>query len=151
MMNADQLVECNHCGGPLCYERHTNSVVSWDCITCGYTTNTLLMKNTEAVLSYESMLPLLYKDLKYIDKDGLVWYPTYIKVDGKGIIFADGDSAKSWRWSVALQHPVEEHEKEKYKIANEPGRYHQFKTDLKNRIQLDPDQFARALEILGLV
>ena len=150
-MNADQLVECRHCHGPLCYERHSSGTVAWDCITCGYTTNTLLLKNTEAVLSYESMLPSLYTDLKFIDDEGFVWYPTYIKVEGKGIIFADGISKDDWKWSVALQHPVEESEKEKYKIADEPGRYHQFKTDLKNRVQFDKEYFARALELLGLV
>ena len=57
----DQLTSCRKCGSPLCYERHAEGIIFWDCIQCGFSTNTLLLENTEAVLTYEAMMPSLFK------------------------------------------------------------------------------------------
>jgi len=148
----DQLTSCRKCQSPLCYEQHKESVISWSCLQCGFTTNTLLMANTDTVLSYESMLPSLYRDIKYVDSDGFVWYPNTMIKDGVGIIFADivqGEPVENWKWAVAKHVPVEESEKEKFKKSD--GTYHKYKTDMKHVLHFDQNYYSRALEILGLI
>ena len=148
----DQLTSCKKCKSPLCYERHEENTIFWGCLQCGYTTNTLFIKNTDAVLSYESMMPTLYKDIKFIDEDGFVWYPNTIVKDGVGIIFPDiieGRPISEWKWAVARHIPVQENEKDKFKKAD--GTYHKYKTDMKNVLHFDQNYFSMALEVLGLV
>lgn len=145
----DQLTTCRKCGSPLCYERHSESIIFWDCLQCGYSTNTLLLVNTEAVLSYQSMVPRLFQDIKYVDSDGLVWFPTTVTKEGVGIIFPDGTSKDNWRWAVARHVPVEEAEKERFKKKD--GTYHKYKTDMKNVLHFDKEYFSKALESLGFI
>ncbi len=148
----DQLTTCRKCGSPLCYERHFDSIVSWDCLQCGYSTNTLLMVNTEPVAAYEQTVPTLFADIKFVDSDGLVWYPTTLTKEGVGIIFPDiehGKPANEWKWAVARQVPVQEFEKERFKKAD--GTYHKYKTDMKNVLHFDQQYFSQALESLGFI
>lgn len=145
----DQLTTCRKCGSPLCYERHLGGVISWDCIQCGFNTNTLLLVNTEAVVSYESMIPTLFRDIKFVDQDGFVWFPTTITKEGVGIIFPDGTSKDNWFWAFAPHIPVTEDEKERFK--KKEGGYHKYKTDMKNVLHFDKEYFSRALEAAGLI
>lgn len=145
----DQITSCRKCNSPLCYERHSEGIVFWDCLQCGFSTNTLLLENTEAVISYESMMPSLFKDIKHLDNDGFVWFPTTIIKEGVGIIFPDGTNLKDWKWAVARHIPVKEEEKEKFKKAD--GTYHQYKTDMKNVLHFDQNMFSKALESLGFI
>ena len=146
----DQLTTCRKCASPLCYERHNDTLISWDCLQCGFTTNTLFIDNTEAVLSYESMLPSLFRDIKFIDSDSFVWYPSTVTKEGVGIIFPDGSSKEDWKWAFARHIPVTEAEKERFKKKDEEG-YHKFKTDMKNVIHFDQQYFSQALEAAGLI
>lgn len=145
----DQLTSCRKCGSPLCYERHAEGIIFWDCIQCGFSTNTLLLENTEAVLTYEGMMPSLFRDIKYTDKDGFVWFPTTITTEGVGIIFPDGTSKDNWKWAVARHVPVSEEEKERFKKGD--GTYHKYKTDMKNVLHFDQNMFSKALESLGFI
>jgi len=145
----DQLTTCRKCQSPLCYERHYDGVVSWDCLQCGFSTNTLLLNNTEAILSYESMIPSLFRDIKYIDSEDFVWYPTTITKEGVGIVFPDGTSKDDWFWAFAPHIPVGEEEKERFKMKD--GSYHKYKTDMKNVLHFDKQYFSRALEAAGLI
>mgnify|MGYP000013550938 FL=1 len=146
----DQLTTCRKCSSPLCYERHNDTLITWDCLQCGFTTNTLFIDNTEAVLSYESMLPSLFRDIKFIDNDSFVWYPSTVTKEGVGIIFPDGTSKVDWKWAFARHIPVTEAEKERFKKKDEEG-YHKFKTDMKNVIHFDQQYFSQALEAAGLI
>lgn len=145
----DQITTCRKCSSPLCYERHEEGIIFWDCLQCGFSTNTLLLKNTEAVLSYQSMMPSLFVDIKYEDKEGFVWFPTTVIKDGIGIIFPDGSSKDDWKWAVARHVPVEDLEKEKFKKKD--GSYHKYKTDMKNVLHFDQNMFSKALEALGFI
>jgi hypothetical protein len=145
----DQLTACRKCGSPLCYERHLDNIISWDCLQCGFTTNTLLLENTEAVIGYESVLPSLFKDIKFIDNEGFVWYPTTVTKEGVGIVFPDGSSKENWKWAFAPHVPVSEQEKEKFKKKD--GTYHKFKTNMKQVLHFDQQYFSQALEAAGLI
>lgn len=145
----DQITTCRKCSSPLCYERHEEGIIFWDCLQCGFSTNTLLLKNTEAVLSYQSMMPSLFVDIKYEDKEGFIWFPTTVIKDGIGIIFPDGATKDDWKWAVARHVPVEESEKEKFKKKD--GSYHKYKTDMRNVLHFDQNMFSKALEALGFI
>lgn len=145
----DQLTGCRKCGSPLCYEKHKDGLISWDCLQCGFVTNTLLLENTEAIASYESMIPNLFRDIKYVDSDGFVWYPNTVVKEGVGIIFPDGTSKENWKWAFARHIPVEEEEKERFKKAD--GSFHKYKTDMKNVLHFDQQYFSQALEAAGLI
>ncbi len=145
----DQLTQCRKCSSPLCYERHSGGVISWDCLQCGYNTNTLLLENTEAVVAYEGMVPSLFRDIKFVDKDGFAWFPTTITKEGVGIIFPDGTSKEDWKWAFARHVPVSEEEKERFKRPD--GTYHKYKTDMKNVLHFDKEYFSQALEAAGLI
>jgi hypothetical protein len=145
----DQLTSCRKCGSPLCYERHTEGVVSWDCLQCGFTTNTLLLENTEGVVTYESLLPNLFRDIKFVDKDGFVWFPTTVTKEGVGIVFPDGTSKHDWKWAFAPHVEVTEEEKERFKRPD--GTYHKYKTDMKKVLHFDKEYFSQALEAAGFL
>jgi hypothetical protein len=148
----DQLTTCRKCGSPLCYERHAENVISWSCLQCGFETNTLLLQNTEAIGAFEEMIPTLFRDIKFIDTDGFVWYPTTVTKEGIGIIFPDidqGAPASEWKWAFAPHVPVTEEEREKFKIKE--GGYHKYKTDMKHVLHFDKQYFSQALEAAGLI
>lgn len=148
----DQLVSCRKCGSPLCYERHLDNIVSWNCLQCGFETNTLLLNNTDTIVAYEEMIPSLFRDIKHIDGDGFVWYPTTVTKEGVGIIFPDidqGASADQWKWAFAPHVKVTEEEKERFKTKD--GMYHTYKTDMKHVLHFDKQYFSQALEAAGLI
>ena len=145
----DQLTNCRKCGSPLCYERHSKGTISWDCLQCGFTTNTLLLENTEGVLTYESLLPNLFRDIKFVDKDGFVWFPTTVTKEGVGIVFPDGTSKDDWKWAFAPHVEVSEEEKQRFKRPD--GSYHKYKTDMKKVLHFDKEYFSQALEAAGLL
>lgn len=145
----DQLTACRKCQSPLCYERHLEGIISWDCLQCGFTTNTLLLENTEGVITYESLLPNLFRDIKFVDKEGFVWFPTTVTKEGVGIVFPDGASIQDWKWAFAPHVEVPEKEKERFKKAD--GSYHKYKTDMKRVLHFDKEYFSQALEAAGLI
>jgi hypothetical protein len=95
------------------------------------------------------MIPNLYRDIKHVDNDGFVWYPSTITKEGVGIVFADGTSKDDWKWAFAPHIPVEEGEKERFKKAD--GSYHLYKTNMKQVLHFDQEYFSRALESAGLI
>jgi hypothetical protein len=146
----ENIVRCRKCEVPLCYERRNDDYVAWDCLVCGYASNTLFMKNTDAVLEYEKSLPTLFKDIKFVDKEGYIWYPTVITKEGVGIVYPDVDGSGSWKWAFSPHVEVKEEEKEKFKNKEVPGTYHKYKTDIAHTVHFDQDKFAHALEYAGL-
>jgi hypothetical protein len=149
----DQLVQCRKCGSPLCYEKHLESVVSWNCLQCGFETNTMLLVNTDTILAFEEMIPTLFRDIKHVDKEGFVWYPSTVTKEGIGMIFPDidkGAPASEWKWAFARHVPVTEEEKERFKMKDGNG-YHKYKTDMKSVLHFDKEYFSQALEAAGLI
>lgn len=145
----DKLVPCRHCGAEMCYEQHIQGLITWACLICGFQTNTQLMEGTDTVVQFERTLPELYKDIRFVDEAGLVWYPMHTEVPGIGIVFADGVNKEEWRWAFVPHIPVEAHEQERFKDAE--GNYIKYKTNLHEVIHFDQHQFARALEAVGLI
>ena len=94
----EQLINCPRCNSNACSEMSDGNVTIWQCMGCGFTSNTYL--NEEYSVKYKEVLPELYKDLEFIDEKGLRWYPTAVTMDNKSMVFAEGTSIESWKWSA---------------------------------------------------
>jgi len=72
----------------------------WSCFGCGFTANiTTTEDNLENI---ESVIPQLYKDLKFKDDKGYHWYPSTVILEDKSMVFADGKSIEDWKWAGVL-------------------------------------------------
>ena len=97
----DNLTICNHCGSDACYVVENSSTVnSYSCFGCGFTTNTLMQEGKEFYEKQVEVLPELYKDVLFKDKDGLIWMPTTINLPQQGMVFYNGTSKENAKWSA---------------------------------------------------
>lgn len=97
MMN-DGFSTCPHCGSNMCYIQNVGNEETWMCLSCGFTSTTLMKEGTESEKQVSAKHPSLYKDLKFTDQNGYVWYPAVITVPGKGMVYIDGSDSEQWTW-----------------------------------------------------
>ena len=144
-MNKDNLGICPRCGSDACYENNLGADYKvYMCYGCGFTTNTLMTEDSEFLEEQLEVLPELYKDLVYIDEDGLNWVPSTISIPEKGMIFVNGKSSDEWNWSSV---PAKELTKEE--LPNFPeGSTH--KMDMKNAKHFDERDFIEAMDYIDM-
>jgi hypothetical protein len=99
---SDSLNVCSRCTSDACYESKNEDVINWYCFGCGFHSNNFRHKDQINYEEVEDILPNLYKDLRFIDDNGYVWYPTVINDPEKGMVFAEGISVSYWKWSAVL-------------------------------------------------
>lgn len=97
----EKLITCPRCGSNACSEVSDvayGDFTIWNCFGCGFTTNsTMTEENTEQA---ESIMPELFKALKFKDENGKYWYPIVVTLDDKSMVFAEGVSVEDWKWSA---------------------------------------------------
>lgn len=144
-MQKDNLGICSRCGSDACYENNLGADYKvYMCYGCGFTTNTLMTENSEFLEEQLEVLPELYKDLVYVDDDGLNWIPSTISIPEKGMIFINGKSPEKWNWSSV---PAKELTKEE--LPNFPeGSTH--KMDMKNVKHFDERNFIEAMDYIDM-
>jgi hypothetical protein len=149
----DKIIQCSRCKGDLCYETdHTFSnelnIKSWICMGCGFTSNSTLNLTDENLIQTESLLPELYKDIKFIDDEGFVWFPSVMNYPDLGVVFVNGTTKDNWSWAAIKNIPVEENEKHKYPI---PGtdKFSKFKSDMESLKEFGQKGFMDALEYIN--
>ena len=71
------------------------------CQSCGYQTNEGMVDGSDLEKSIFESQPELFKDLKLVDDDGFVWYPTVLNEQNEAMLFPDGKNADNWGWRVA--------------------------------------------------
>jgi Zn ribbon nucleic-acid-binding protein len=128
---------------PICDE--SNSVVSVKmagvntriCQHCGYQTNQGMIEGTDLEKSVYDSQPELFKDLKMIDSDNYVWYPSVLNEQNQAMLFPDGKNVESWGWRVAQYIPITENDKAI------PGQTHRL--DMVNSTVFPPLMFPAAL------
>jgi Zn ribbon nucleic-acid-binding protein len=81
------------------------------CQSCGYQTNEGMVDGSDLEKSIFESQPELFKDLKLIDDDGYVWYPTVLNEQNQAMLFPDGKNADNWGWRVAEYILVSENDK----------------------------------------
>ena len=144
-MTNDKLDICPKCGCDGCYITPINETKNnYFCWGCGFQTNDLMKEGEFDFTAFEETLPELYKDVKYVDQEGRVWYPISINLLDKGTVFLNGTSAEDIKWSaIKVVELTEEEKKEpKYKGLT-------FKSDAKS-LQDFGEDFIEACDYIGL-
>ena len=93
----ESFILCPRCEGNACHEISNDKLTVWSCFGCGFTSNSTLTE--DKLEEVESVIPQLYKDLRFKDDKGLYWYPNSVMLEDKSLIFADGKSSEEWKWA----------------------------------------------------
>ena len=134
-------------------------------MTCGFTTNTTMTKDSDSLKQTLELTAELIKDLRQ-DHKGLAWFPTVITMPNKGMIFPEPqtwvtttinkvgeneeEEEKDWGWTVVKAVPIPEDEQPKYPDPRNPGTNYKHKMDMKNKIRYQKLEFMDAAEELGM-
>ena len=152
----DKLVTCKCCGSNACYESEFTTqegpIKTWMCMTCGFTTNSTMTEDSEALKQTLELTAEFIKDLRQ-DHDNLAWFPTAITMPNKGMIFPEpikGAGKDEWLWTVVKAIPIPKDEQHKYPDPTNPGTYYKNKMDMKNLKRFDKLCFMDAAEELGM-
>ena len=150
----DKLVTCKCCGSNACYESEFTTVDgtinTWLCMTCGFTSNTTMTKDSEALKFTLDHTAEMIKDLRQ-NHDGLAYFPTAITMPDKGMIFPEPIKDKNdWGWTVVKAIPIPKEDQEKYPDPTNPGTFYKNKMDMKNLKRYGKLEFMDAAEDLGM-
>ena len=119
-------------------------------MTCGFTTNSTMTEDSEALKQTLEYTADLIKDLRQ-DHDGLVWFPTAITMPEKGMVFPEPiKDTNDWGWTVVKAISIPEEDQEKYPDPKNPGQFYKNRMDMKNLKRYDKLCFMDAAEELGL-
>ena len=150
----DKLVVCHCCGSDACYKSEfktqEGTIQTWLCMTCGFTTNSTMTKDSEALKQTLELTAELIKDLRQ-DHEGLAWFPTAITMPNKGMIFPEPTKdKKDWQWTVVKAIPIPKDEQHKYPDPTNPGTFYKNRMDMKNPKRYEKLCFMDAAEELGM-
>ena len=144
-MQKDNLGICSRCGSDACYENNLGADYKvYMCYGCGFTTNTLMTEDSEFLKEQLEVLPELYKDLVFIDKNLLYWVPSTINIENKGMIFIQGKSAEDWNWVACPAKELTEEEKTNFPDDTT------YKMDMKNASYFKERDFIEAMDYIGM-
>lgn len=137
----DEFVPCQCCGRATCYKSFVDSDnFSLICFSCGMTTTSHCLVDSEMDKQINESAPELYKDLRVVDSTGFAWYPATITLPEKGIVFLDGTSKDSCRWAAVRAVEIPKKDRKKYP-ANQ-----KYKTDMSTVVYFPQDEFTLALQ-----
>ena len=157
----DKLVISPVCNSDACYESEFTTadgpIKTWLCMTSGYTSNTTITLDSEALKQTLELTADLIKDLRQDHEppgggEVLAWFPTVITMPDKGMLFPEPvkNEPKNWQWTVVKAIPILEEEKEKFPDPRNPGTFYKNKMDMKNLKRYDKLCFMDAAEELGM-
>jgi hypothetical protein len=93
----ESFIVCPRCEGNACHEISNDKLTVWSCFGCGFTSNSTLTE--DKLEEVESVIPQLYKDIKFKDDKGYYWYPNSVILEDKSLVFADGKTSEEWKWA----------------------------------------------------
>jgi hypothetical protein len=162
----DKLVNSPICDSNACYESEFQTseglIKTWLCMTSGYTSNTTMTLDSEALKQTLELTADLIKDLRqdHVPPGGgekLAWFPTVITMPEKGMIFPEPlketstlEGKQDWAWTVVKAIEIPEDERKNYPDATNPGKFYKRKMDMKNLKRFDKLCFMDAAEELGM-
>lgn len=149
-------INCPRCNSINCFEEtyavEKNTISSYLCMGCGYTTTTLNTIDSENIKQFEEGCPELFKDIKYHDVErNVYWYPTVLNFPELGLVFPDGANAFDWKWRAVPVKPVTEEEKENYPIPGQKGKYYETKADMDSSRLFEQSDFSGACKYLKII
>ena len=156
----DKLVNSPICDSNACYESEFQTqdgpIKTWLCMTSGYTSNTTMTLNSEALKQTLELTADLIKDLRQDHEppgggEVLAWFPTVITMPEKGMVFPEPiKGTDDWRWRCVKAIPIPEEEQNKYPDPKNPGTFYKNRMDMKNPYHFDKLCFMDAAEELGM-
>jgi len=156
----DKLVTSPICGSDAMYESEFQTqdgiIKTWLCMTSGYTSNTTMTLDSEALKKTLELTADLIKDLRqdHVPPGGgekLAWFPTVITMPDKGMVFPELKKDDSeWKWTVVKSIPIPENEQSKYPDPRNPGNFYKNRMDMENMKRYDKLCFMDAAEELGM-
>jgi len=145
----DSLEICTKCNSDAAYVTPLNSTHNqYYCFGCGFSTSDFMKQDEFDFEEYESTIPELYKDIKFIDAEKRVWYPITINIQDKGTVFIHGTNVDDWEWAGVKVKEISEEEKGKFKI---PGTedFYAYKTDMKTLKKFPRKDFIEGLDYIN--
>ena len=156
----DKLVISPICGSDAMYESEFQTqdgiVKTWLCMTSGYTSNTTMTLDSEALKKTLELTADLIKDLRqdHVPPGGgdkLAWFPTVITMPDKGMIFPEPVKGEDdWKWTVVKAIDIPKKEQHKYPDPTNPGVNYTKRMDMKNLKRFGKLEFMDAAEELGM-
>ena len=156
----DKLVNSPVCDSNACYESEfqteNGTIKTWLCMTSGYTSNTTMTLDSEALKQTLELTADLIRDLRqdHIPPGGgekLAWFPTAITMPEKGMIFPEPiKDSVHWGWTVVKAIPIPEDEQYKYPDPRNPGTFYKRRMDMENLKRYGKLEFMDAAEELGM-
>ena len=148
------LTICPCCGSDACSktdiiykDKNVNNYLCW---TCGFTTNDLLVNESDFEKENYELTAELIKDLKQVHNN-LAWYPKVINLQERGMVFPEWNKrSRDWYWAAVKAVSVTEEEKEKYPDPMNPGEFYKFRMDMKNIKRFNKLEFMDAAEEIGI-
>ena len=137
-------------------------------MTSGYTSNTTMTIDSEALKQTLELTADLIKDLRqdHVPPGGgkkLAWFPTAITMPEKGMIFPEPQTwidknivtgekkeRQDWGWTVVKAIDIPENEREKYPDPSNPGTFYKKRMDMKGKKRYGKLEFMDAAEELGM-
>ncbi len=145
------MIICPRCGSDACYVQEVNhEIKNYQCMGCGFVTNSLMKKDSQFLEEQMELLPNLYKELLGEDDNGLIWMPATINLPSQGMVFANGTNGENWNWAAVKSVPVSEDEKEKYPIPGKSGEFYEQRMDMETLKEFGEKDFIEALDYIGI-
>jgi len=150
-MDQGQLTICDKCGGDAAFKQEISDKVSnWMCWSCGFQTNSLMRVGEEFYEKQKEILPNIYVDLMYEDKEGKVWFPSTYNIPEVGMVFVNGVDVETWKWGAVKAVPITKKEKKKFPIPGKKNQFYTHKTDIKSLKMFEREDFIEAMDFIGV-
>ena len=152
-MKEDKLITCIKCGSDAAYEISVSeTVTNTSCYGCGFNSSTAMVEDSEFYNTQMEILPELYKELVYKDKETQsIWMPNYINLVDNGMVFANGSSKYNWKWAAVKAMDIPKDEQHKYPIPSKPGEFYERRMDMKTLKEFDHESgFIDSLDYIGV-
>ena len=116
------------------------------CMETGYTTTERFKVGSDTIKEYESSVPQLYKDTKYLDPLlDQYWFLATMRT-AMGCLYADGTTKDDYKWKLAPVRELTEEEKVNYPVEGKTDEYHTHIIDIENPETYDQNKFQEAMD-----
>ena len=125
-------------------------ITSYLCLSCGYTSNSLLKQGSDSLKEVMITTPQIVKDLQIYDfTREIYWIPTVINMGDRGIIYPEG-TTDNWKWRYAKVVDVPEVNQKDFPIPDKDGEYYTTMLDVENAEIFGSTEFLKACKAMGI-
>ena len=143
-------IDCLVCKSKNCFESIDKDITSYLCLSCGYTSNSLLKRDSESLEEVMITTPQIVKDLQIYDfAREIYWIPTVINMGDRGIIYPEG-TTDNWKWKYAKVVDISEELQKDYPIPGKDDEYYKTMLDVENAEEFKSSEFLKACESMGI-